>query len=120
MEQDDAVNSALPDSAVRGDPQAQYELADALCRKEHLPAAKFWYRKAANAGHVPAMVALAVCIKKSDDRDTSESEFWLQRAASAGHSLAMGYVGSLEFDRGNLVESERWHRKAAEVGNKLS
>jgi TPR repeat protein len=75
--------------------------------------AKIWYKRAADAGNVAAMMRLA---ERAEERDqTAEAEKWYQRAAAAGHTDAMIRLGNLTQQR-DQTEAEMWYQMAAKAG----
>lgn len=122
-----AIDGAnLRDEAMRGDIQAQYDLAIALdcgCGVQRNRAeALAWLRKAADQGHVGAQSALGWKYMTGDGvrRDDSVALGWLRRAAARGNTSAQNNLGILYAQgRGvaaDPVEAEKWFRSAAEKG----
>ena len=57
-----------------------------------------WYKKAAEQGHVKAMVNLATCyeIGVGVVKDASEAYRWYEKAAELGDPFAVGKLDSLK------------------------
>jgi TPR repeat protein len=102
--------------AETGDAEAQYvlgHLADPTYNEKaaNKEVAIRWYRKAADQGHVEAMVRLAWALMGSND-STSEMMKLYRKAADLGHPVAQHQMGY--FSDG--AESLAWYRKAAAQG----
>lgn len=118
--------ASLRDSAIRGDAQAQYDLAVALdCGrsiKRDRSLALEWLRKSADQGHVSAQSALGWKYMTGNGarRDDEAAFDWLRRAAERGNTSAQNNLGVLYAQgRGvaaNPAEAEKWFRLAAEKG----
>jgi hypothetical protein len=119
-------SAKLRRDAMRGDVQAQYDLARTLecgrgVKRNEADALK-WLRKAADQGHVDAQGALGwkYMTGIGVSRDDSVAFQWLRRAAERGNTSAQNNLGVLYAQgRGvtaDLVEAERWFRSAAEKG----
>ncbi|MFE6837406.1 protein kinase [Streptomyces sp. NPDC057705] len=76
-----------------------------------------WYRKAAEAGHVHAMVVSAQLLAR-DPKKQAESLDWYRRAAAAGSTYATHWVGSWLKQQGNLPDALAHFRVAAAKGNR--
>lgn len=84
----------------------------------------YWFRRAAEAGNVDAMVDLAYKLSqlyKWDDDKLAEAIQWYQRAADQGNGYAMNRLG-LMYSKGEGVKQSKdkafeWYLKAAEAGN---
>ncbi len=81
--------------AERGDPRACYERGMAFLKGGHetprdAAEARSWLRKAADGGHVKAMVELADLLRFGHGglRDATQAKTWLQHAADGGHEGA--------------------------------
>jgi tetratricopeptide (TPR) repeat protein len=75
-----------------------------------------WYRKAADAGDVAAMVSLGALLKKQGKEDQAMQ--WYRKAADAGDADAMVNVGVLLAERGEKDQAAQWYRKAADAGRR--
>jgi tetratricopeptide (TPR) repeat protein len=75
-----------------------------------------WYRKAADAGNVAAMVSLAALLKKQGKEDQAMQ--WYRKAADAGDADAMVNVGVLLAEQGEKDQAVQWYRKAADAGRR--
>ena len=84
-----------------------------------------WFKKAAEAGHVRAMVRLANALTHPDSPATAEEGvLWLKKAAAVGDSAAMVFLG-FAYREGKGVppdyeEAARWFTRAYEAGDLLS
>ncbi|MBL4846765.1 MAG: sel1 repeat family protein [Planctomycetes bacterium] len=106
-------------AAKTGDPEAMTGLASFLSMNvenslEPEESLK-WYRRAAEAGHVPAMVELGAELK----RGSPEALVWFRRAALAGNLKGMWYLAN-SLGEDQATESVRWYRLAAEKGDTSS
>lgn len=121
-----AVIANLREAALRGDIQAQYDLAIVLdcglgVRRDKTEALD-WLRKAASQGHVGAQSALGWKYMTGDGvRPDDQAAFeWLRRAAERGNTSAQNNLGILYAQgRGvaaDPVEAAMWFRRAAEKG----
>ena len=88
--------------------------------------AAYWYRKAAETGHVEAMYSLANCYyhAKGVDCDYDKAKDLYERAAQRGHIEAQFHLGKC-YKKGlgttkNLPEAFTWFLKAAEQGYALA
>ncbi|MFJ6755839.1 protein kinase [Streptomyces sp. NPDC091273] len=76
-----------------------------------------WYRSAAEAGDVDAMVISAQLLAR-DPRKQAESLDWYRRAAAAGNTYAMHWVGCWLKQQGNLPDALAHFRVAAAKGHR--
>jgi len=102
--------------AERGDVLAQYNLG-VLALREGADAAR-WFTLAAEAGHLPAQLALAGLL--SDGHDWDAAARWYAAAAGQGDAAAAYSLGVLH-DQGLLGDgapglAARWFLQAAEAG----
>lgn len=116
----------LRQQSVRGDAQAQYDLAIALdcgrgARRDPVEAFE-WLRKSAAAGHVGAQSALGwkYMTGQGAPRDDGAAFEWLRRAAEKGNTSAQNNLGIL-YAQGRGVaadpaEAAKWFRLAADKG----
>ena len=114
-------------AALAGEPTAQLLLGtyfDGIVHPYDEAEATKWYRKAADAGIVDAMIKMAHRYQdgRGVTKDEAEALNWYRKAAEAGDVDAMylvadrsnhGYFGAQKDD----VEAAKWYRKAAEAGN---
>ncbi|MFI0466190.1 hypothetical protein ACH347_19115 [Saccharopolyspora sp. 5N102] len=96
-----------------------------------LVSAEYWLRRAAEAGHVPAMYELASVLDSGAsmskafsmlspgwaEERLAETEMWFRRAAEAGDARAVTGLAELLLDAGRLVEAETWFQRFADTGN---
>lgn len=118
--------AVLRREAMRGDVQAQYDLAVALdcgcgVRRDRAEAVE-WLGKAADRGHVGAQSALGWKYMTGEGvrRDDKLAFAWLRQAAERGNTSAQNNLGIL-YAQGRGVEAdpaeaERWFRNAADKG----
>ncbi|MDX3534734.1 protein kinase [Streptomyces sp. MB09-01] len=99
--------------------QSMLELAGWHLRAKRRQEALTWYRKAAKAGHVHAMVISAQLLA-SDPKEQSESLDWYRRAAAAGNTDAMHCVGRALKQQGNLPDALAHFRVAAAKGHRAA
>ena len=103
--------TALVDAA-RGDvPPAWFQLGQALVARQRMAEAYGWYRRAALAGFVPALIegARMRLHGVGCEPDIDESVAWLRRAEQGGHpvagyllaTVAAGGVAGVDDDRAN-------------------
>ncbi|WP_404954081.1 protein kinase domain-containing protein [Streptomyces sp. 147326] len=78
-----------------------------------------WYRNAAKAGHVHAMVISAQLLAR-DPKKQAESLDWYRRAAAAGNTDAMHCVGRSLKQQGNLPDALAHFRVAAAKGHQAA
>ncbi|MFI7067357.1 tetratricopeptide repeat protein [Kribbella sp. NPDC050124] len=92
-----------------------------------LPAIEEWYRKAAEAGSVPAMGRLGLLLEgrtraRMEDRfvysgDYAEAARWYRQAADAGDSWAAFALGRLHSDKlDDWSTAKVWYKRAAADG----
>ena len=123
---------ALRALAVSGDWEAQFKLGelyaqgiplagrigDAPPSQPDLSEAFFWYRKAAEAGHIGAMEALshAYAHGRGTPIEQKAAIDWITRASEAGSPRAMIELGSCSLDGTGVpasdAEAERWFERA--------
>ncbi len=118
--------AVLLKEAMRGDVQAQYDLAVALdcgcgVQRDRAEAVE-WLRNAADRGHVGAQSALGWKYMTGDGvpQDDKLAFAWLRRAAERGNTSAQNNLGIL-YAQGRGVEAdpaeaEKWFRSAADKG----
>lgn len=84
--------------------------------------ASHWYRKAANAGSIDAMLCLSFVLNRkwSSDVEKAESMLWLRRSVEHGSAKGMFYLGTACREGlntpVNFDESLDWFTKAYEAG----
>ena len=94
-----------------------------VSRPNDLIAAIIWYRQAAEARNVRAMVYLAGLLSSKHDglaRDLPAARAWLEKAAGTGDADAMYELGSLlrwEWEPPDESTAQEWFVKAAAAGN---
>ncbi len=69
-----------------------------------------WYRKAADAGDVTAMISLGALLRKQGKKDQAMQ--WYRKAANAGDADAMVSLGALLAEQGEEDQAAQWYRKA--------
>ena len=85
--------------------------------------AAVWFRKAAKAGHVDAMVSLGVrhMLGQGVAATPEEGVKWFKKAADLGSAAAMNNLGSAYRDGSGVVKDNpkavEWYKKAAEKGS---
>jgi TPR repeat protein len=85
-------------------------------------AAKKWFEAAAEAGHLDAMVELALCYELGCGTEQSDEQAldWYMRAAQAGHVTAKFSVGEAFEEARGVPQSDEeaclWYYKAAVAG----
>jgi tetratricopeptide (TPR) repeat protein len=72
-----------------------------------------WYRKAADAGNVAAMVNLGTLLAEQGEEDQAMQ--WYRKAADAGDADAMVNLGTLLAEQGEEDQAVQWYRKAADA-----
>ncbi len=114
--------------AVGDDPQAQFVLGSMYykgssgARRDHAMAA-YWYRKAAEQGHVKAQVNLASLYVDGEGvtQDYAEAARWYRKAAEDGAAALAEFNLGVMYAKGRGVapdpaEAAHWYRRAAEQG----
>lgn len=102
----DAPFDLLTRWAAKGNPEAQYRLANSMSDEEGLE----WYLKAARKGHVLAQYHLGCYYKANPD----EAIKWHLKAALQGYSNAQCSLAELYETKGELKEAFKWLSKAAD------
>jgi tetratricopeptide (TPR) repeat protein len=97
-------------AAEAGDPEAMFDLS-MLYLKRADDVWKSWCRRAADAGLVVALRAMALTTA-----GTGEEESWLRRAAGDGARNEMLHLANLLAGRGQAAEAEQWYRAAIAHG----
>lgn len=99
--------------AVAGDPDAQFNLAQAYKLGRGVPQdlniAEDWYRKAAQKGHVQAEDNLGLILFQNNKRQ--EAMPWIRKSADRGEPRAQYVLGTAMFN-GDLAEKD-WPRAYA-------
>jgi TPR repeat protein len=115
----------LSTAARLGDPEAMYLLGLALARLSEMEGeglsmeVDYWWRCAAEAGHVKAMVNLGLLLSKERNDENGARVLWLS-AAKAGLPEAMYNLG-VSLNKGHHSDKARWWwEKAAEKGDSSS
>jgi TPR repeat protein len=113
--QHDAIERPpAPEDAER-DPDAAFALGLLARRNDRTDQARDWLARAANQGHVGAMVDLALMLRQGGGLD--DADHWFRLAAERGDSTAMYNVGLRHKELGERALAERWLRRAAERGD---
>lgn len=80
-----------------------------------------WLTRAAEAGHISAMMRLASIYNDAPGiRNPGESRRWLTRAAEGGSpdaAFRLGKAYEADGEAGHQAEAVKWYRKAAEAGH---
>lgn len=124
--------------ALANEVEAQFEFADWLDGREvtdllggtAYPEAISWFLKAAEKGHVKAMIRLAIAYESSSPMAKSmlptqyTAVHWYRMAAEHGSTFAKVKLGML-YRSGKKVEKDtgeslKWYTAAAEAGDKFS
>ena len=119
-------DSALRAAATRGEPAAQYEVAQRYANGEGVAAdlsqAAYWYRQAADQGLAIAQYRLAALYEKGRGlaQDDTQARKWYEKAATQGnvkamHNLAVIYAEG-RGTRQDFTTAARWFGQAAELG----
>ena len=109
-------------SALLGDIDAKYELANMFSdRREHAMAA-YWYRLAARHGHLDAQGVMGLLYLNGQgvNRNYDQAMYWYRQAAVQGHEDAQVGLGVLYFMREDFEESVYWYRHAAKQGHVIA
>jgi localization factor PodJL len=123
----DAIGGAvLRDAALKGDPNAAYEIgmryAEGKGVAPNFDEAAKWYDRAAQAGVVPAIFRLGTFYEKglSVSKDPDIARRYYIQAADRGNAKAMHNLAVLDADGGgkgaNYKGAAQWFRKAADRG----
>lgn len=123
----DAIGGiALRSAALKGEPNAAYEIGLRYAEGRGVPAnfdeAAKWYDRAAKADIVPAIFRLGTLYEKGlgVKKDIDIASRYYQQAAERGNAKAMHNLAVLEADGGgktpNYKSASDWFRKAAELG----
>lgn len=121
---------ALLARAKRGDPEAEWEVADRygdgcknpkgkiVVRRSRRTAAE-WFRRAAEHGLTPAQNTLGVLLSNGDGirKNVREAFLWLRKAFRSGDSCAAQNIAITYREIGDLSTSVKWFRKAADAGD---
>ena len=121
---------ALLARATRGDPEAEWEVADRYgdgcknhagkiaVRRSRRKAAQ-WFRRAAEHGLSAAQNALGVALSNGDGvrKNVNEALSWLKKAFHAGNACAGINIAITYREVGNLRMAFKWFRKSADAGD---
>ncbi len=121
---------ALLALAKRGDPEAEWEVADRygdgckngrgkiVVRRSRRTAAQ-WFRRAAEHGLSPAQNILGVLLSNGDGvrKDVDEVLSWLRKAFHSGDACAAHNIAITYREIGDLRTAVRWFRKSADAGD---
>jgi len=119
---------ALLARAKRGDPEAEWEVADrygdgcknrdgkTLVRRSRRKAAQ-WFRRAAEHGLSAAQNTLGVVLSNGDGvrKDVDEALSWLRKAFRAGDTCAAQNIAITYREIGDLRAAVKWFRKSADA-----
>ncbi|WP_051806884.1 protein kinase domain-containing protein [Streptomyces sp. NRRL F-2664] len=106
-------------AACGGRVESMMELAGWHLRAKRVQEALTWYRRAAEAGHVHAMVVCAQLLA-ADPEKHAESLDWYRRAAAEGNTDAMHCVGRSLKQCGALADALTHFRVAASKGHRAA
>ncbi|HEY9211292.1 MAG TPA: tetratricopeptide repeat protein, partial [Ancylobacter sp.] len=123
----DAIGGpVLRTAALKGDPNAAYEIAVRFAEGKgiasNMEEAAKWYDRAAQAGVVPAMFRLGTLYEKGlgVKKDADIARRYYMQAAERGNAKAMHNLAVLDADGGgkgaNYKSASQWFRKAADRG----
>jgi TPR repeat protein len=90
-----------------------YAVAGALKDRRHEDARE-WVQRAADAGHLHALVVEAVLTERTDRQ---RAERLAGQAADQGDTAAMLYLGRLLAGDGNRAAARNWYTKLADLGD---
>lgn len=121
---------ALLAQAKRGDPEAEWEVADRysdgcknrsgkiLVKRSRKKAAR-WFRRAAEHGLGPAQNTLGVLLSNGEGirKNVDEALSWLRRAFRAGDACAAQNIAITYRQIGDLRTAVKWFRKSADAGD---
>lgn len=121
---------ALLARAKRGDPEAEWEVADRygdgcknhagriVVRRSRRTAAK-WFRRAAEHGLRAAQNTLGVVLSNGDGvrKNVDEALLWLRKAFQAGDVTAGQNIAITYREIGDLRNAVKWFRKSADEGD---
>lgn len=79
-------------------------------RQEHLDKAKYYYRKAAERGHVDAQNNLGLLLEREGNEN--KALFWYRKAAEANSPEALHNLGFYEQYRGNTALAADYYKRA--------
>lgn len=115
-------------AAESGDIEAQYDLGNlyltSLEGQANMDEAQKWLTKAAEKGHVKALMNLYLIYQGMWSKEYLDPEkivYWLEKAATQGDPLAMVFLSGVYsvFDFGvehDFARALQWHFKLAEMG----
>jgi uncharacterized protein len=117
--------------AERGDPEAEWEVADRYgdgCKspggevvvKRSRRKAAHWFRRAAEHGLAPAQNTLGVLLSNGDGvrKNVDEALSWMRKAFRAGDACAAHNIAITYRQIGDLTTAVKWFRKSVNVGDK--
>lgn len=121
---------ALLARAKRGDPEAEWEVADrygdgcknhagkVVVRRSRRKAAE-WFRRAAEHGLSAAQNTLGVVLSNGDrvGKNVDEALSWLGKAFRAGDTCAGQNIAITYREIGDLRTAVKWFRKSADAGD---
>jgi localization factor PodJL len=121
-----AIGGALRTAAAKGDPAAQYEIAQRYAEGRGLPLnlteAADWFERAARQGLAPAQFRLGGFYEKGFGvkKDLDAARRLYSAAADAGnakamHNLAVLYAEGID-GKPDYQNAAKWFRKAADYG----
>lgn len=120
------VVAEMLDKAEKKSPEIWHAIGDAYengnCIEQDVTTAEVWFRKAADAGHVPSMRSLGRLLGgySQGAEKKRESIQWYLRAAEYGDSHAMLSLGRNYLDGENVAEDKikaaNWFIQAYEAG----
>ena len=111
----DAIESPPTTENAERDPEAAFALGLLARQNDRLDEARDLLKRAADQGHVGAMVDLALLIRRGGAPD--DADHWFRLAAEHGDSTAIYNVGLRHKELGHWAQAEDWLRRAAELGD---
>ena len=109
-------------AASQLDPEAQFHLAQFYQQRHNYAQAVFYYRKAADQGHIPAQFALAMSLLEGRGviKQEDKAQKLLLEVAGSGHVKAQFQLGQLLLNKEQTSEAKKWLSKASEQGLDLA
>lgn len=125
-----ATNKVDTSSDYETTPDEWYNIAEKHCRgigtERDYSKAFYYYKKAAELGHVKAQFDLAQCYRlgKGTPTNLPDSVYWYNKSAEQGYSVAQNYLGfCYELGQGvnkNFAKAFYWYQKSAQQGYSIA
>jgi len=102
-------------TAIKGDPQSQFDLGDLLFEKKEYKQGSYWYKKASEQNHAEAQYKLALnyYLGTGIEEDYSQALFWAIKAFNQGHLKANTLISQIKEKEAKQKDEEEQTKAAS-------